>query len=107
MNICDFIEIYPDEYECSKCGLKISSFDGPPIFPCSSIDESDFEELQNKGLVCSKKEIQNRYNICTSCEYFSNLTCKQCGCIVTRNTSFKNKLLWKDHECPIGKWKKN
>lgn len=56
----------------------------------------------------SKEEIEKRWTICNSCEYFSkneNL-CNICGCNLSNKKEFLNKLAWADQECPIHKWKK-
>jgi uncharacterized paraquat-inducible protein A len=60
---------------------------------------------------CSKEEILERYNICTSCEHYSkkpkseDATCNICGCNLTNRKEFMNKLAWADQECPKGFWK--
>jgi hypothetical protein len=103
-NLCEFIQIGVDEYECSKCGMIIVSYDGPPPFICSYIPEikPDIES----DLFCSSEQIESRYKVCQACEYFIENSCSQCGCRVVRNAEFKNKLFFKNQECPIGKWKK-
>ena len=53
---------------------------------------------------CSQEEIDARLAICDSCEYYENDTCLQCGCAISRDRVFGNKLAYKDKECPIGKW---
>lgn len=53
-------------------------------------------------------QINERYNICESCDSFDkiNSECNICGCNVNKKKVFLNKLAWADQECPIGKWKK-
>lgn len=53
---------------------------------------------------CSQQEIDNRLSICQSCEFYKNNTCLKCGCALSRERNFMNKLYWKDKSCPIGKW---
>lgn len=63
---------------------------------------------------CSQKEINKRYDICSSCNYFevvrfdpieSVATCNKCGCTLSNNKKyFLNKLAWKDQKCPENKW---
>lgn len=53
---------------------------------------------------CTDEEINTRYNICQSCEYFQNQTCKLCGCNLVRERIYMNKLAWADQSCPIKKW---
>ena len=53
---------------------------------------------------CSEEQINERMNICQGCEFFQNNTCLQCGCALSRDKVYMNKLLWADQSCPIGKW---
>lgn len=54
----------------------------------------------------SQEEINYRYNICCSCEFFNNNECLQCGCNINNKKIFMNKLAWADQHCPINKWNK-
>lgn len=53
-------------------------------------------------------QIQDRYNICLSCDKYNSTKkeCGICGCLVNNKKIFFNKLAWADQECPIGKWQK-
>lgn len=53
---------------------------------------------------CTDDQIQERYNICLSCEHFQNNTCSKCGCTLMRERAYMNKLAWADQSCPVGKW---
>jgi hypothetical protein len=53
---------------------------------------------------CSEEQINERMNICQGCEFFQDNTCLQCGCALSRDRVYMNKLLWSDQSCPIGKW---
>lgn len=55
---------------------------------------------------CSQEQIDERLAICNGCEYYENNQCLQCGCAISRDRVFGNKLAFKDKECPIGKWKR-
>lgn len=54
----------------------------------------------------SQQLINERYNICQSCEYFNsqNNECEHCGCNINNKKIFMNKLAWFDQKCPIDKW---
>ena len=54
----------------------------------------------------TQKQIDDRYNICSSCEWFDkeNTQCLQCGCNINNKRIFLNKLAWADQKCPIDKW---
>lgn len=53
---------------------------------------------------CTSEQIQERYNICSSCEFFKNNICTKCGCNLVREKIYMNKLAWADQSCPVGKW---
>lgn len=103
---CSFIDTGFDTYQCQNCGVVVTSYEGPPIMMCSFSD-TDIKELQELDFAASISTIQNRYNICKSCDFYSNHSCSKCGCRVVSFMEFKNKLVWKDQECPIGKWGKD
>ena len=54
----------------------------------------------------SQKLINQRYEICNSCEYLSKIKnqCLVCGCYISQKKIFMNKLAWKDQKCPKSKW---
>jgi len=104
IRLCEFIDIGMDSYSCSKCGITVSSPDGPPALACSSLDITEFLMVNNSENVCTESEIESRFNICTDCEFFQNNSCSQCGCRIVRNIEFQNKLFWKNESCPINKW---
>lgn len=54
------------------------------------------------------EQIKQRYSICTQCEMFDakNSQCLICGCNLSTNKIFINKLAWADQECPLKKWEK-
>jgi len=125
MWFCNFIEVGLDTYLCSKCGTQISSEDGPPAILCSvpsnepeeqpsvafSTKVKNFimaasEHINNGAKLCTDEQIEQRYNICQTCEHFVNSTCNQCGCPIVRNKRFISKLSWASSECPVGKWGK-
>lgn len=56
----------------------------------------------------TQQQINDRYNICLSCERFDliNKECMECGCNINNRKMFLNKLAWADQECPLGKWEK-
>lgn len=52
----------------------------------------------------SQLMIDNRYDICLSCDKFEKNQCLVCGCNVTNKKVFLNKLAWADQKCPLEKW---
>lgn len=53
---------------------------------------------------CTQEQIDYRMNICKSCEFFKDNTCLKCGCALSRERNYMNKLYYPDKSCPIGKW---
>lgn len=116
---CNFIEITPGTYRCTNCDIVISvddEYEDLPVFPCGkSLLVNSNKELINtvnslayekSSIKCTEEQIISRHNICSQCEHFINGSCNLCGCMITRNKDYANKLLWSDDECPIGKWGK-
>lgn len=111
---CTFIRIADKEYRCTRCNntvLVADSIEEPPIFPCSSLLVNfDANKLHNNMAannqedLCETLEITVRHNICLGCEFFQDNTCQQCGCFLSRDRTFMNKLAKKKESCPIGLW---
>lgn len=53
---------------------------------------------------CSQEQIEKRLAICQACPFYENNTCLKCGCSLSRDRVYMNKLNWADQSCPIGKW---
>jgi hypothetical protein len=129
--MCELIKIEQFKYKCRLCGNIVVSFDTldyPSVFCQKKIEmyppeqygiqfkpidpETDPDkQVDNDQIIdnikkCSPEEIDQRFAICNSCEYYKNSTCEKCGCYAVRDSIYMNKLAWKDQECPIGKWKK-
>jgi hypothetical protein len=118
---CSFIQIDGGIYRCSLCGTKIESSDyNKPIWPCSGLKTSQSEpnlidkiknfasslstHVKNNFVLASDEKIQNRFNICSQCEFFKNNSCTQCGCPINRHKNYISKLSWDREKCPIDKW---
>lgn len=98
---CNFIQKDIGIYECIICGTVIETQDNSePTWPCSGFLLS---QSQDKSLLPDSK-ILERFSICQACEFFRNNSCSQCGCIVTRQKNYFNKLSIATEKCPIDKW---
>lgn len=53
---------------------------------------------------CTQEQIDARFAICQTCEFFDGRACRQCGCPVVREKQFVSKLSWANEKCPAGKW---
>jgi hypothetical protein len=54
--------------------------------------------------ICTDEQVNNRYSICTACEFFAKNACTKCGCGISRDRAYVSKLHWADQSCPVGKW---
>lgn len=59
---------------------------------------------ETKSILCSEEEIKNRLEVCNKCEYYQNNSCILCGCTITRDKNYKNKLANKKARCPDNRW---
>jgi hypothetical protein len=102
-NICEFVTTDNKLFKCANCGLEIEALEiqmEMPIFVCSKQKSNNPEQL------CSEEQIEQRYKICSSCEFLENNSCMKCGCLLNRGRIYNNKLSHKNQVCPIGKWGK-
>ena len=66
---------------------------------------------------CSDEEMDSRLKICKGskdegippCPFWTptkdgNGSCRSCGCPVSRDHVYRNKIAWKSESCPEGKW---
>ena len=111
---CNFIQIDKTTYECHKCGVSLVVEDEipePPLIPCSaSLAQYSATDIRNYvsnsdniNNLCSEEEINRRHSICEGCEFFSNNSCTECGCYLSRDRGYMNKLAMKDQSCPLNK----
>ena len=107
-------------HECRRCrrrtkptilGAEFVRFDclAPPAAPgllgkLSRFALAWISHVTAGSPTCSQAQIDARLNICRGCEFFQIDTCQRCGCRVTSESRFLNKLGWADQECPEGKW---
>lgn len=122
---CDFVPIGNHKlYKCDKCGFIVQlrdiykkyvcriklqqqskSTDNPMNVKLIKTERIPVPQQQIKSKkVCSQQQIDDRLSICKTCQYYKNNTCLQCGCSLSRDQVFMNKLYWPDQSCPIGKW---
>lgn len=112
---CSFIQIDETTYECYKCGISLvlqDSVPEPPLIPCAAqLTEYSASNIKkfilndsNANSLCSEQEIDHRHSICESCPSFKDNSCAECGCQLSRDKVYMNKLALKDQSCPLGKW---
>jgi len=124
---CEFISEDNQTFVCKKCGTSLYSETPqhmPPVFICSyplvednqkdigyaqkikNFAGSLIDHIKTGAKLCTDEQIEKRFSICESCEFYKDKTCTQCGCPLIRNRKFISKLAWAEQECPVGKWKK-
>lgn len=66
-------------------------------------------DIKNKGERCTQEEINQRMDICRECPFYVKTDntkgrCSKCGCPVSQEKIYLNKLHWKSQKCPVDKW---
>lgn len=116
-------------YRCDACGFKTAPTPHPvelvrrcprcyaqrPLPPlwkrASNVIAAIIKHAKNWFRKCSRAEIEKRVATCEQCELFKPAanrcgycTHADCGCPISREKRFLNKLAWRDQKCPLGKW---
>lgn len=69
-----------------------------------------YKDVSEGGGRCTQEEINERLAKCKECPLYKPngdkgiCTHKKCGCNVSSEQKFLNKLYWKSQKCPIGQW---
>jgi hypothetical protein len=115
VNFCNFIYL-EDKWECSNCGNIVQildDYEDPPLFPCGgpqlksdniATEVFDFFSKNTSESICDENTINYRHSICKSCEFYNNNVCTECGCDITRERNYLNKLAILSERCPKHKW---
>jgi hypothetical protein len=119
-SLCQFIEIDYNLYLCENCGVRVTSYDDNyPVLICATRSLPNIEDIQsyidtikkpdgdrNKEELCTEDQIMDRLNVCNSCEFFNKKqsVCDKCGCFLSKQRLFMNKLALSKASCPIEKW---
>lgn len=116
-----------EKCECKACGAKYSIKGytcDKIIHVCSEKNKSpDLSSRMinfGKAIVnhvsegmpkCTQEQINSRLEVCKGCELFNKTSedtgfCSHssCGCNISKEQKFLNKLAWADQKCPIDKW---
>jgi hypothetical protein len=115
VNFCNFIHL-ENRWECSNCGSIVEildDYEDPPLFPCRG-PQLDSQNLSNEifnffskntsQTICDENTISYRHSICKSCEFYNNNVCTECGCSITQERNYLNKLAILSENCPKQKW---
>ena len=114
-------------YQCEKCGYDTKFENAERI--CEPIIQTQYGEpslakkIGNfsfayakhlyKGMpTVNQEQLDERLKICKECPLFKKkeamvggiCTHESCGCTITDEITFLNKIAWADQECPLKKW---
>lgn len=123
MDYCKFRKTEtPNVYRCEICGAMTAPTESPPeriYFECRSNRKgpSWLQRIKNFAVAlashiavgsprASQADINARLEVCAECPLFNGSICTHanCGCNVTGEDVFMNKLSWADSTCPAGRW---
>ncbi len=83
----------------------------PTITRLKNFTKAAISHVTAGNPTCTQEQIDARYKICADCPLFIRhgneagiCSHPKCGCNITREQIFLNKLGWADQSCPIGKW---
>ena len=77
----------------------------PDLRPTTVPSSENSNKNNSSKKQCTQEQIDERMDICNGCEFYKNNTCLKCGCALSREKNYMNKLLWADQSCPINKWR--
>jgi hypothetical protein len=63
------------------------------------------EWFASGGERVNEEEREQRLAICKACPSYTGIRCRHCGCGITDQATYFDKLGWKTSKCPEGKWK--
>lgn len=104
------------KYKCTHCGHERQSNysarmlhrrcdKGPPAFrKVSKFAVAAALHAMRGSPKRTDEEIEKLYEICRTCDRFTEDACRLCGCAVKRKKVYRNKLAWADQHCDEGRW---
>ena len=85
--------IYKDKKECNN--------NFPPLLTqATNFISSSVNHIKTGMKIVPEEVKKERLDICSSCEYYKDNRCAQCGCFMSIKTE------WAEQECPLKKWLK-
>ncbi len=127
--LCRFVPLVvngasvPDWHVCTRCGDRLNTPNGNIVAQCHAKEESSgpgaIRRFFNFAIALTshvgdglkkrdRAEIEGLLTICQTCTLYDAArqacTHPKCGCGVSREEKFFNKLAWKSEHCPINKW---
>ena len=108
---CEF-ELKDNIWKCKNCGYtfkrNVNRECGPTLVQKSTnFTKAVTKHILNSGKYASEEEIARRFTICQNCPLFNGKICvhEKCGCNVSQEKKFLNKLSWASEQCPLDKWR--
>jgi hypothetical protein len=120
--LCNFKQINEKLWKCENCGYEfrknvkracsVPQNTHPqnvgPSFLQKAINFSSavVHDVATGMQRCTEEEMDERIEICKTCPFYNHedSSCNKCGCPLSREKIYRNKLYWKSSGCPIGKW---
>ena len=107
-----------DGWTCTVCGQKAHRSKRLPMCECRGKGGPSVLETSGKFRegcrtaifrpACRRVRSRStaRLAICKRCPLFDGSICRHadCGCRISQQRKFLNKLAWADQSCPLGKW---
>lgn len=112
---CTFEKIQSGQWRCTRCEyITKKQYEEAPFLNCTGLltpaerikRTADFAKalwifaVKDKFQFASEKLIQERFEICKACPFFTGSKCEKCGCGTNGNDSLLNKLAHKSQQCP-------
>lgn len=72
--------------------------------PLHSHNDTKITTQNSAPAEATEEEVNRRMDICQGCEFFKNNMCLKCGCALSREQNYHNKLYNANAKCPVGKW---
>lgn len=122
MSYCDFRHTLKGRMKCRRCGYIVPQHiaeraqgnivrecRGPIRFPdvlsrLASFGKAVWRRVRRWGDNRTEAEVAAIFAICEECPHLTDRGCAKCGCRVSRESKWLNKLRWRSEHCPIGKW---
>lgn len=92
---------------CKTCPYK--ELPPTPAKKLKTFAKAIVKDIGNGMERCEQEEIDNRLAICKECPFYqvideTRAKCKKCGCPLSSEQVYRNKLHWKSEKCPDGRW---
>src|SRR5690606_35244819 len=119
-------EPYGEKHKCSDCGLVVKvpaksncrAHKQEKKLPSFAKRVENFSKAVTQDVSggmkrCTPEQVEERHKICKGCELYKKMsedrgycTHDDCGCNISSEEKYLNKLYWASQECPLKNWLK-